>query len=139
MNFSQLIAKGIDLAGWKPAYGYWAEIRHGLMGNFPIIPNSDPSRMVICFERENLKKIWETLTKENTRVHKIAFLVNFSEKLVVCAEKDYFRKEIENEEFFFIFSVNDIEEHLKEESFFRWSPGLIGAQNPNAVFPEKDE
>lgn len=113
------------LKGDEPAYqirpGYFAQLKHGLMGFFPAIFVDDPKRIVVTFSRGLIAKVLETLPPRE-------FLVG--ENLFYIVEK--FGVAFAN--------IEDKEQsvpyhYLTEDEFlqltadckkpFKWAPGLL--------------
>ena len=120
---------------WRPKYCFTMELKHGLMGYFPLIHKTkfNPKgngKIIVCANRTDFKKIWEALPKKEVQIEKILFLINEDETEVVVAEND----RITSEELFFI---KELEECNVSETF-EYAKGLLSFKDESEVtFPEE--
>ncbi len=120
---------------WKPKECFAMELKHGLMGYFPLIHKTEKNhegkpKIVVCAKREDLKKIWEGLPKEEVIVEKILFLINEEGTEIVVANNE----EMTSDDLFFMPSLPE-DCNIKEE--FKYTSGLFRLKEVGEItFPE---
>jgi len=124
-----------NLPGWQPAYAYFMEISHGLMGFFPAI-TSESHKIVVCLDRSDLEKIWTQLPIRNVKVNKELFHINMAKKLVIPMNSP--RQGDADSEDFFLIAKGDLPGYLAKQYFFAWAEGLLNLHDcSDAHFPKE--
>ena len=122
--------------GWQARKGFSMELKHGLMGYFPLIHKIEKNRegsekIIICANRADLKTIWENLPKKKVKVSEITLLINPEETEIVVTDN----KRITSDWLHFI---KELDPSWEIEETFCYSPGLISSKNESdATFPEE--
>jgi hypothetical protein len=118
------------------------EKRQKSMGSFPAILGSDKKRMIVCINRDDLKKIWSVLPKSEVKVHCEPLLVNMEEKVAVWLRPPYYNTEAEpdsEKDLFFVLNSSHLEECIQQENFFIWESGILClVDESRATFPEEN-
>ncbi|MDR0860318.1 MAG: dihydrofolate reductase [Candidatus Peribacteria bacterium] len=123
--------------GWTPQWGFWMELKHGLMGCFPLISTTEKNsrgyyKLIICAKREDLKKFWEAFPPCEVKVRHELFLVNPERTQCVSAEND----EGVSNEFIYIDALTGTEELT---DIARYAGGLLSFKDQStATFPENE-
>lgn len=129
--------KEIEYDGWIPMTVYVMELSHGLMGFFPLI-EKETKKIIVCKNRDDLRKIWEALPKRKVKVSEFEWIVNEKEDLVVPIGHPQ-GDEADSDWFFFI--SKDLEKYLADaliEENFKYAPGLLSLTSQSGcTFPEK--
>jgi len=118
-----------DLAGFQLVIGYFLEIDHGLMGFHPALIAAT-RQIVVCLDRNTLKKVWELLPRTKAKV---------TEFLLVANIKEGFGFDLQNEEktnttYLRIFSEEAINTLIAgQEKPFAWTPGVISTRDYSNV------
>ncbi|MDR2541153.1 MAG: dihydrofolate reductase [Candidatus Peribacteria bacterium] len=123
--------------GWTPQWGFWMELKHGLMGCFPLISATEKNsrgyyKLIICAKREDLQKFWEAFPPAEVEVHHELFLINSEKTQCVSAEHD----EEGSDHNLYIDALSG-EENLTDIA--RYARGLISFNDQSkSTFPEND-
>ncbi len=118
--------------GWTLMDAYFLEIKHGLMGFFPII-NKDTKKPVVTLEIESLRKIWESLPPRKVNVGKISMMVNKEERLAVDVSESS-GDESSSDDTFLI--LDDVEKYIKEKKLDYASGCISMVDESDEKFPE---
>ena len=139
MKTSKELLALTDLAGWRVADGYWAQLAHGLCGTFPALfreSGEGDGEMFVCLDKEVLQGALGFLTPRALRISKNLVLANETLGLAfdltaLCNQRDMGRES----EPLRLFTANDL--RAKGDSkFFQWAPGLIGNDMSAAEFKQ---
>ena len=137
MTFRELIETEKDLSGYSLVFAYF--MTNTFLGHDPVVLRSNRKQIVVCKNRDDLRKIWYNIPKQFASVTRLRFLINSKEKIAVYmppnGDKDYHMENPEN--VLFIFDSVQLEEYLKQKDFFAWeSDKLNSSSEPEARFPE---
>jgi hypothetical protein len=121
--------KNQKLDGWEIKPVYSMELKHGLMGYFPLV-DEENKKVIVCINRNDLKSIWEKLKPKEVTVTSNNCMVNTTRKLVIPLHSD----ESDSDDFLLI--TDDISEHL-ENTQFDYASGLLSFKDESKCkFPE---
>ena len=117
--------------GFRLAVGHFAELDHGLMGNFPAI-ESESKEMIITTDFELLKQLCGTLSPRRFKFGTQLIYVNPETGIAysILGTKESSLKEATP---FQTLTQTRFQEFSKKEEPFKWAPGLVG----NDMTPEE--
>ncbi len=127
--------KNRDLKGWQIKKAFYMELKHSLMGFFPLIEEKT-KKIIICINRNDLEKIWNILKPKKVLVQPHQFMINEEEKLCIPLESHAGNEADSNN---FLLITNDITKHLKKTKFI-YTPGLLSLVEEKSIeFPKENE
>lgn len=116
-----------SLEGWQVKPVHTMELKHSLMGYFPLLADG---KTVVCVNKEDLEKIWNTLPKKDVKTEEVNCMVNLQEKLVVPLVDNGASSDD------FLLITDDIEERLKD-TVFEYARGLLSlVDESHCEFPK---
>ncbi len=119
---------------FKLAVGYFAELKHGLMGNFPAIEN-ESEEMVITTDFELLKQVCAMLTPRPFKFGTQLIYVN-RETGIAYSILSTDAKKLGESTPFQTLTRTRFQELIKKEKPFKWAPGLVGKGITKEEFKE---
>lgn len=139
MKTSKELLALTDLAGWRVADGYWAQLAHGLMGTFPAIVKEheeDEGEMFVCLDKAVLATALTFLSPRSCRISKN--LVLASEALGIAFDLTALNNQRDiGQESQPVRLLTAIGLLTKNNSkFFKWTPGLVGNDMSRSEFVE---
>jgi len=117
--------------GFRLAVGHFAELDHGLMGNFPAI-ESESKEMIITTDFELLKQICATLSPRRFKFGTQLIYVN-PETGIAYSMLGTDEEALERATPFQTLTQVRFQELSQKEKPFKWAPGLVG----NDMTPEE--
>jgi hypothetical protein len=123
-----------NLNDYKICEGYFLELYHRLMGQFPALTAKDEEPFV-CLTKSAVEKAAKLLSKRQFKVNKILLIINEKEHIAFCLSTLVNNFEIEREsESLAILSDEDLD-NMKVGDL-RWAIGLISDDMPPEEFEE---
>lgn len=133
MNSKELFAMK-DLSGFRITVGYFAQIKHSLMGMFPALVTTEDgvkekqSQIAFCIERETLRAILMRLPPEDFRITKMLVLADEERKIAFSLkaldENWSINRNTENLQ---ILTLEDVQKR-QEFDTFTWAIGLLSSK-----------
>ncbi len=119
--------KNKSLGGWQIKPVHTMELKHSLMGYFPLLADG---KTVVCVNKNDLKRIWETLPKKDVKVEAVDCMVDLRKKLVVPMVDNGSSSDD------FLLITDDIEDRLKD-TVFEYAQGLLSlVDESHCEFPD---
>jgi len=122
-NFKEIMK--MDLAGYEITKAYYLKVDHGLMGTHPALI-SETDEIVVCLDKELLKRVWNFLPKKKAKVEEIFMLAdvknNFGFSLTACLD---YKNEPEEVKPLHVLSEHKLIELAAAPEPFKWTPGVM--------------
>ena len=117
-----------SLDGWQLRTGYWAELKHGLMGTFPALTRED-KKPFMCLDIKILANILEKhLTHRRFKINSPLVLASVTEDIAFCLNTMVDMHNLGRvSEPFALVGSDKLMRLKKADDPFLWAPGLIGA------------
>lgn len=114
---------GQDLKGWSLYRGYYAILRHGLAGTFPLI-RKDTDEVVFCLDLDVLVMVLQKVMPKGFELFSVLLLVKNSENFGFNLDLDSNQEKTPLS----ILTQNEFDGLTQGgENPFKWAPGLMGA------------
>jgi hypothetical protein len=123
---------GKNLPGWELVIGYVMAAPGKLLGWAPALL-SGTEKLVVCLNRDDLKKISDTLPCCKVSIVELPFYINRAENIALIVEgKDFATSDSKT---FFLVNGDKLDEILQTEQPFCWDPGIpILQEETQAIF-----
>ena len=123
-----------DHSGFRLVVGYWAELAHGLMGNFPAL-ESESGEMVMTTDINLLYQVCETLPRRRFKIRTQLLYANL-ETGEAYSILGLDQSSLEQSTRFQTLTPARFRQLNVNKCAFKWAPGLVGPLMSDQEFRE---